>query len=197
MYHKNIYYFKNFYFNQLLKISKVITSEDIKKTFKIIEKTIKNKKKIFVAGNGGSAAISEHLMVDFFKCIKFDTNFKPMVYSLTNQNYLMSAISNDINFKNVFSYQLDSYASAKDLLIIFSVSGNSQNILEAIKVAQKKKLEIIFVNGKKFEKNKKKYIEINLSEKNFGVTEDIFSCLLHIWSQFFRLKYKNKKMISL
>ena len=103
-----------------------------------ILKTIKRKGSIYVCGNGGSAAIANHYVVDFLKFFREKTNLRPKIYSLSNNIETVTAVSNDINYDKVFLYQAESYCDKKDLVIIISSSGNSKNIKEILKFAKKK-----------------------------------------------------------
>ena len=140
----------NFLENYLNILSKSILSsniENLEKSCKEILKRIRNKKTIYVCGNGGSAAIANHYVVDFLKFFKDKTNLKPKILSLSNNIETITAISNDINYKNVFSYQLDNYYNKGDLLILVSSSGNSKNIIELVKFAKKNKIQTIGFSG--------------------------------------------------
>lgn len=178
-------------------MKKLIEKLDQKKLIEIsnfIEKSIKSKKNIFVAGNGGSASVANHFLCDFNKGIKISSKHKmlPRVYSLNNSVELITAISNDIKYENVFDFQLENYANRGDLLFVFSCSGTSKNILNLIKLAKKKKLEVIYITGflhKKF-KTKIKF-HINLDCENYGITEDMFSTFMHLISQWIRFKSSN------
>ena len=106
---------------------------------KEIIKTIKKNGTIYVCGNGGSAAISNHYICDFLKFFRQRTNLKPKIISLSNNIETITAISNDMNYKYIFSYQAESLCEKKDLIIIISSSGNSKNVIEILKFAKKKK----------------------------------------------------------
>jgi len=168
----------------------------LKKFSQIVEKKIVQNKKIFIAGNGGSASVSNHFLCDFNKGIKNSSNkrLKPQIVSLVNSLELITAISNDISYEKVFSYQLENYAKKKDLLITFSCSGTSRNILDVINTAKKKEMNIINISGFG---NKNKYadLNINLDCKNYGITEDIFSYIMHTTSQFIRSKYSKTNVL--
>ena len=170
--------------------------KSLQKFSRILEKKIIQKKHIFVAGNGGSAAISNHFLCDFNKGIKISSKrqLKPKVISLVNSLELITAISNDINYDEIFSYQLENFANKKDLLITFSCSGNSKNILNAIKTAKKLKLNIIHICGFG-KKNEYVDLDINLNCKNYGITEDMFSYIMHSTSQFIRSKYQKNNIL--
>ena len=78
---------------------------------------------------------------------------------------------------------------------MFSCSGTSKNILETIKIAKKNKVKIIFITGFLKKKLNIADIHLDLSCKNYGITEDIFSSIMHMISQFIRLKYSQKREI--
>ena len=99
----------------------------LKIILKMIEDTIKNKNKIFICGNGGSAAIANHYVADYLKLLRTDTNLKPKIISLVSNMELITAISNDFNYDEIFSYQLETLAEKQDLLLMVSASGNSKN----------------------------------------------------------------------
>ena len=119
--------------------------------------------------------------------------------SLVNSVDLITAISNDISYDNIFSEQLENYSKKTDVLIIISCSGTSKNIINAAKYAIRKKIDIIsfigFGDNKFLRKSSKFYI--NLKTKNYGITEDIFQAMMHMISQYLRNKYRktNKEIL--
>ena len=170
--------------NDLAKISKMIES-----------KMIKNNN-IFVAGNGGSASVANHFLCDFNKGIKISSKnkIKPKIVSLANSLELITAISNDLSYDEIFSFQLENFAKKEDLLITFSCSGSSKNIINVIKLAKKMKMKIISISGFG-KKNKFADLSTDLGCKNYGVTEDIFSYIMHTISQFIRSKYQKSNVL--
>ena len=121
--------------------------DKIQESIGLIVKNIKNGGKILICGNGGSAATAEHLSCDFFKQSCQDTNLKIKIFSLNSNVSLMTAIANDISYDDIFSFQLDKYGKKNDILLLFSVSGSSKNILKCAKAAKKKKIKIISFTG--------------------------------------------------
>ena len=178
----------NFVENYINILSKSILRSNIKnleKSCKEILKIIKNNKTIYVCGNGGSAAIANHYVVDFLKFFKDNTKLKPKILSLSNNIETITAISNDINYKDIFSYQLDNYYNKGDLLIVVSSSGKSKNIVELIKFAKKKKIKTIGFsgfNGGYLKKNCN--ISIHINAKNYGISEDAHHILMHLQLQY-------------
>ena len=150
-----------------------------------ILKTIKRNGSIYVCGNGGSAAIANHYVVDFLKFFRENTTLKPKIFSLSNNIETVTAISNDIDYKKVFSYQAENYCDKNDLLIIISSSGNSENIKEIIKFSKKNKVKTIGFSGfggGYLKKNSDISIHINFN--NYGISEDAHHILMHILLQY-------------
>lgn len=108
---------------------------------KKIFNTIKNKKKILICGNGGSAADAQHLSAEFLVRLNPNINRKPYpIISLALDSSTMTACSNDFDFKYVFSRNLEAIGNSGDLLIVISTSGNSKNIVEVLKKSKKKNI---------------------------------------------------------
>ena len=167
----------------------------------IIFNKIKQNKKIFVCGNGGSASVANHFLCDFNKGIKLSSNnkLKPKVVSLSDNMETILAVANDISFNKIFSFQLDNHFSKGDIVILLSCSGSSPNIIDALNYCKKNKIFSITLTGfAKKNIQKKADINLDLGIKNYGVSEDFFQIIMHMLSQSIRLKFiKNIKKIIL
>ena len=167
----------------------------------IIYKKIRDDKKIFVCGNGGSASVANHFLCDFNKGIKLSSKnrLKPKIVSLSDNMETILAVSNDISFDKVFSFQLDNYYTKGDIVILLSCSGSSPNIIDTLQYCKKNKIFTISITGfAKKNIQKKASLNLNLEVKNYGVSEDFFQIIMHMLSQSIRLKFiKNKKKIIL
>ncbi len=137
------------------------TNIDIKKIYKLFEEIKKTYLKdgtIFIMGNGGSSGIAEGFAVDIrtHPFVSEDKNKttnlrRPKVICLTESSGALTGISNDIGFDYVFSEQLKNFLrpeNKNDLLIVFSSSGNSPNMIEAINYAKNKKVKTCSVSGR-------------------------------------------------
>ena len=190
------------YFNDYIStkdlLLKKIDQKILNKIIQEILNSIKNKRDFFSCGNGGSAATAEHLSCDFSKgsCTNTNLNFK--VFSLNSNVALMTAIANDISYDDVFSYQLNRYGKANDVLLAFSVSGTSKNIIKCTKIAKKKKIKIISFTGFNGGVLKKlSNYNINFPSNNFGIVEDCHLTIMHFISQYIRnLRFKNDNKIA-
>jgi len=192
---------KNFfteYTEDLLKIVNQYEDKKLNSIFIEIEKAIIKKKKIFVCGNGGSAATANHFICDYLKLIKTNTNLKPKIISLSNNVETITAISNDIDFSEIFVHQAESLYEKGDIFIILSVSGSSKNVLKLAIWCNKKKIK--FVNLVGFNGGKlKKLSPLTLISKikNYGKAEDCNHIFMHALMQYLIIKHKNKKKLRI
>ena len=110
-------------------------------SIKRIFSTIKNGGRVFICGNGGSAADAQHLSAEFLVRLNPKINRRPFpLVSLAMDTSTLTACGNDFDFKYIFSRNLEALGSKKDLLIVISTSGNSKNIIEALKQSKKMKI---------------------------------------------------------
>jgi D-sedoheptulose 7-phosphate isomerase len=108
---------------------------------------LKAKKKILLAGNGGSAADSQHIAAELVSRLNYDRPGLAAV-ALTTDTSALTAIGNDYGYERVFARQLEAIGQAGDVLIALSTSGNSSNILAAIEAARKAGIKTIGLTGK-------------------------------------------------
>lgn len=156
----------------------------------ILKDSINKNQKIFVAGNGGSAALANHYVCDISKGANKDWNenfkrFKAICLS-SNVGY-MTAISNDAHYQDVFKQQLINLAEPNDILILISSSGNSPNIVEAAKYGKEKGMIVIGVSG--FSGGKLKELSdysAHINYPSYEVAEDIHSIFGHFLAAYLR-----------
>lgn len=150
----------NLYFSEKTKIYKKLNFKIIEKVFKALKNTYENDGQVFLMANGGSSAIAEGFAVDL-RTHPFVNDDKSLTTSkrrikvecLTESSGCLTGISNDIGFDYVFEEQLKNYMRSKnknknDLLILFSGSGNSKNILNAINFSKKFGVKSFCVSGR-------------------------------------------------
>jgi D-sedoheptulose 7-phosphate isomerase len=113
----------------------------------LIKSTFLNQNKILVAGNGGSAADAQHIAAEFTGRYEKERKALPCI-ALTVDTSALTAISNDYGFQQVFARQVYAYAKKGDLFIAISTSGNSENVIEAIKAAKATGCKIIGLSGR-------------------------------------------------
>ena len=105
-------------------------------------------RKLLLCGNGGSAADSQHIAAEFIGRFKRERRSLPAL-ALTTDTSVLTALGNDYSYDSVFSRQVEGLGEPGDVLIALSTSGNSKNVLEAVKVAKMKGLTSIGFTGSK------------------------------------------------
>lgn len=137
-------------------------SEEIEKALELMLETYKNGGKILVCGNGGSASDSDHIVGELMKGFLSprkvtDERISPELrenlqgslpaISLCSQNAIMTAFINDVKPDMMFAQQVYGYAKSEDLVIGISTSGNSVNVVNAVKVACDMGVKTIALTG--------------------------------------------------
>jgi len=157
---------------------------------RVLRNSIKNNQKIFVAGNGGSAAIAMHYVCDFSKGANKDwsQNFKRYrTICLSSNIGYMTAISNDEHYNSIFRQQLINLASRDDILILISSSGNSPNVVEAAEYARENGLIVIGISGFSGGKLKETcHYSAHLNYNSYEVCEDIHAIFGHFLATYLR-----------
>ena len=194
---------KQFYLQYISEKNDLLQNIDFIEVDKIlieIKKCIKRSNIIYSCGNGGSSSLADHLTCDFIKQTNSQTNLKVKSISLASNFSLISAIANDISFDKIFSFQIEKLCKKDDILILFSVSGNSKNLIYATKEAKKKSVKTISFTG--FDGGKLSKLtdyNINFPMANYGIVEDCHITMMHYLSQFLRntkIKSKNFNKIN-
>ncbi|HEY5801873.1 MAG TPA: phosphoheptose isomerase [Burkholderiaceae bacterium] len=108
---------------------------------------LSNGNKILACGNGGSAADSQHFAAELVG--RFERERLPLpAMALTTDTSIMTAVGNDYSYREIFSKQVQAFGQAGDVLLAFSTSGNSDNVIAAIEVAQERDMRVIALTGK-------------------------------------------------
>ena len=147
-------------------------------------------KSVYIAGNGGSAAVATHFACDLNKCSYKDWKSEKnrfRAFSLNSDTSYITAIANDESYADIFVEQLKNYSKPGDVLVLISSSGNSPNVVKAAKWAVNNGLETICLTGFKGGKLKEickhtGYVAI----EDYGLSEDIHCIFTHYISTVFR-----------
>ena len=188
------------YINLKNDLLKKINFKELDKIINLLKKSFKNKNILYTCGNGGSSSLADHFTCDFLKQTNNQTNLNVKSISLVSNFSLISAIANDISYDKIFSFQVEKLCKKNDVLFLFSVSGNSPNLLEAIKSA--KKIGVKTVSFTAFDGGKLSKISdfnLNFPIANFGIAEDCHISIMHYLSQYLRninLKEKSFKKVN-
>ena len=156
------------YLNQYKKsLFETDVSIQMQKLKKLLLKTKSLNKKVIIAGNGGSAAISSHVSVDLTKVAGIRAiNF--------NEADLLTCFSNDYGYEKWLEKAIGFYSNKGDLVILISSSGNSNNIILGAKKAKQLGLKVVTFSGFNFNNKLKRYSDLNfwLDSKSYNVIEN-------------------------
>ena len=114
---------------------------------KVVYDAIKSGNKLLICGNGGSAADSQHIAAEFIGRFKKERKSYPAI-ALTTDTSALTAIGNDYSYEEVFSRQVEGLGQPGDVLIGISTSGNSGNVIRAMRVAKEIGMKTIVFTGK-------------------------------------------------
>lgn len=135
-------------FTQLLSKPMRSLKENILSAAKIIEETFEHNGKVMVCGNGGSAADAQHFATELVGRFQIPQRPAFPVMALTADSTFLTAWSNDVSFREVFSRQIEAFGQERDTVIGISTSGNSENVVKAFEVAHDKGMLAIGILGK-------------------------------------------------
>ena len=176
--------------NYLIELSNAFASFPTAKILELAKllKTLPEQNMVYIAGNGGSATTAAHMAADLgvgslrrknpLRCI-----------SLVENSGVLTATGNDIGFNSIFAQQIKLLGRTGDVLVCFSASGNSKNLIEAVTTAKKLGLMTVSITG--FDGGKLKNIcdlSIHVTTKigSYGVVEDVHSSISHVLTEVIR-----------
>jgi phosphoheptose isomerase len=169
-------------------VSKALLSIDwhqLERAIAEIEGARLRRARLWVAGNGGSAAIADHLLCDWVKGTFTPSQLPIHVHSLVSNTALLTACANDFGYEVSFFRQIEMQAQLGDVLICISSSGNSANILAALRRAGAMGLKTIAFTGfSGGEAAKLADINLHIPAHNYGVVEDCHQILMHNIAQY-------------
>ncbi len=185
------------YFEEMARAAASIDLNDVERAASILLEAYTTGASVFSCGNGGSAAISNHLQCDHLKGVRTETDLSPRVISLSSNIELLTAIANDIGYNDVFTYQMQSQCRPGDVLITISSSGRSANIVQAIEWAREHDVRTISLTG--FQGgDARKWAEaaVHVDCNNYGIVEDLHQSIMHAMAQYIRQSRMSEDLIA-
>lgn len=153
----------------------------VETTGQLVVERLKAGKTVFACGNGGSATDSMHLCEELVGRYRGDRRPLPAV-SLNTDTSVLTCIGNDYGFDSIFARQVDALCKKDDILVGFSTSGNSENILNAFQTAKEKGVTTILLSGKGGGKIKSLADHtIIVSSDNTARIQELHTFILHAW----------------
>jgi phosphoheptose isomerase len=176
------------YAERLAAAAASVPRERLDAAEKLLQDAIGRDAHVWACGNGGSAAISNHLVCDHAKGIATDTGLTPRVHSLSATVEMLTAIANDVEYAEVFVAQLRLLARPGDLLVTISSSGDSENVVRAVEWARANGVRSIALTGFGGGRTARLAdVNLHVVADNYGVIEDVHQSLMHVLAQYVRM----------
>jgi D-sedoheptulose 7-phosphate isomerase len=190
------------YFNRLkcLVDANLLAIQDgVSELARTIFEVSSNDGRIWVMGNGGSASTAEHFEIDmlFVRDSNLEFMFWPTVSSLTSNSAVITAIGNDIGFDYLFEQIIEKKCKKGDLVIVISASGNSENLVNAVRKAQTmgvKTFGLLGFNGGVLKACCDKTVIVLSDIGEYGPVEDIHLSICHAVAHDLRMRLQQKNI---
>ena len=177
----------NRYFIELEQMVQAISLQQLQHVLQLLEETYYSGHRIFIMGNGGSAATASHFALDLAKNTIVPGAPRLKAISLTDHVPLITAWSNDTAYEHIFAEQLANMIEPGDLVIGISTSGNSPNVINAIQLAKACKASTVGLLGAKGGKIKEMVDAYVLAPgQNVEQEEDAHMILAHVITRYMR-----------
>ena len=172
------------YSDMLKETMDKVDRAEVEKLYSLLDAAREEGRHVFLLGNGGSAAAASHWVCDFGKGINVDGSKRLKIFSPVDNGAIFSALGNDCGYETTFVEQMKNFLEPGDLVLSFSVSGSSPNLVEAHRYAKEAGAKTACVVGDKGGK----LIEMSdfamvIPSTNYGVVEDLHLILGHAISQ--------------
>jgi D-sedoheptulose 7-phosphate isomerase len=169
------------YHTELLTALRSIDLEKVDRAIEILAKARDQGHRIFVCGNGGSAAMSSHFATDLVKGASFGRESRFRILSLVDSIPTLTAYSNDVSYECVFVEQLKNFAQTGDVVMAVSSSGNSTNVIRAIEYGNSIACQTIALTGGDGGKlGPAAQLNIQVPHPHTGRIEDSHGVILHM-----------------
>ena len=172
------------YASKLAKLLEDYNWSEVERLVASLHRRWLQKDKIFICGNGGSAANAAHIANDFLYGVGAGKVPGMNVEALTSNSAVLTCLANDVGYESIFSYQIEAKGNSTDLLIVLSGSGNSPNVVAALEVAKTIDMEtwaIVGYDGGKCVKLADNSIHIEVADMQ--ISEDFQLIIAHMCMQ--------------
>lgn len=174
------------YKTELIKAIDSIDSTKVEQAIDWFREARENNRHIFTCGNGGSAASASHFATDIIKGASYLRDKRFRILALTDSLSTLTAYSNDVNYDCVFAEQLKNFAEPGDVVLAISGSGNSPNVVEAVKYANEAGCKTIALTGRDGGKlGPLAQLNIQVPVPHMGRIEDAHMIVCHMIGYYF------------
>jgi D-sedoheptulose 7-phosphate isomerase len=172
------------YFSEMTKLLDRVDCRQIDAFADLLHRAWRERRRVFMFGNGGSASTASHHVLDLVKTASVDGQPRLLALCMNDNFGITTAVGNDITYEESFTFPLSSYAQKGDVAVALTCSGNSPNILHACRWARENGLTVVALTG--FAGGKVKdlaHVHLNIPSDNYGLVEDMHLSIGHIVAQ--------------
>ncbi len=181
--------FADDYYQRFVRVLQEFDRRPLEKICETLERVRDQGGTVWVAGNGGSAAIADHTVCDTTKGTHVDGVTPLHSVSLSANGPMLTALANDLSYEDVFRQQLIYYLGPKDAVLLVSSSGNSPNVVAACRYAKERGVPTIaFVGFEGGELRRLADHVVWIPVDNYGIAEDTHQSLMHVLTQYLRVR---------
>ncbi len=169
------------YLNEEIEVLSKLDEQEISTVMNVLEETRLTGNRVFICGNGGSAATASHFTCDFNKGISYSQTVKYNFECLNDNIPMLMAIANDISYDDIFSEPLKNKMHKEDVLLAISGSGNSKNVVKAVEYAKSigaTTIGLVGYSGGKVKELCDYCIHVNID--NMQIVEDVHMVMDHV-----------------
>ena len=169
------------YLEREREVLALLDEQEISDVMNVLENTRLQGNRVFICGNGGSAATASHFTCDFNKGISYTQKVKYNFECLNDNIPMMMAIANDISYDDIFSEPLKNKMHKEDVLLAISGSGNSKNVVNAVKYAKSisaTTIGLVGYDGGEVKKLVDHCIHVKID--NMQIVEDVHMAMDHV-----------------
>ncbi len=175
------------YYRRFVRVLETFDKGPLEEILEVLLRVSERGGTVWVAGNGGSAAIADHTVCDATKWTYVEGRPPLRSVSLSANGPMLTALSNDIGYEWVFQRQLVYYLQPDDAVLLVSSSGNSPNVVEACQYARERGVPTVAFVG--FDGGELARIAdhvVRVPVDNYGMAEDTHQSLMHVLTQYLR-----------
>ncbi len=171
---------------EVLKALDTIELGQVEEAIGLFRRAREEGRRIFVCGNGGSASTASHFVCDMVKGASYGKPSRFRIMALTDSLPTLTAYSNDVGYECVFVEQLRNFAEPEDVVMAISSSGNSRNVIHAVKYGNSTGCRTIALTGRDGgELGRVAQLNIQVSHPHMGRIEDVHMMVLHMIGYYF------------
>jgi len=185
------------YYRRFVQALESFDKEPLERICEVLLEVSRQNGTLWVAGNGGSAAISDHTVCDTTKGTFVEGQPPVRSVSLASNGPMITALGNDISYDEIFRQQLVYYLQPGDALLVVSSSGNSPNVMNACQYAKERGVPTIaFVGfrGGKLAEMADHVVWVDVD--NYGIAEDTHQSLIHVLTQYLKQRAEKKQQAA-